>query len=61
MSFYIQYTFLHAIQYGTVYVFATMWGRMDQQLGNLCTMFRFNNMKVYLVSEDSVSFVLKEV
>ena len=44
-----------------VYVVNTMWGRMDQLLGNLCTMFTVKNIKTYLLSEDSLSFTLNKV
>ena len=38
-----------------------MWGRMDQLLGNLCTIFTINDIKTYLLSENSLSFTLNKV
>lgn len=49
------------LQYKTVCVVNTLWGRLDQMLGNICTLFQFNKPELYLISEDSVSIALQKV
>lgn len=44
-----------------MYVLNGIGGRLDQTLANINTLFSDNGVSIYLVSEDSLSFVLEPV
>jgi thiamine pyrophosphokinase len=44
-----------------VYVFNCMWGRFDQVIGNVHQLYCTDVSRVYLITEDSIIFVVKKV
>jgi thiamine pyrophosphokinase len=43
-----------------VYVFNCMWGRFDQVIGNVHQLYCTDVSRVYLITEDSIIFVVKK-
>ncbi len=38
-----------------------LWGRFDQTMGNIGVLFHSSTVPIYLISEDSILFLLKPV
>lgn len=52
------------LQFSSAYALNALWGRFDHTLGNISTLYSFatsHNIPIYLLSEDSLVFLLQPV